>query len=106
MPRPTLTSMPSWRRSTTPTCSGSGRPASPRRWPGSTPAARSVTGGETARAIVAGLDEPTVEVLDEPLPGIVRGRLNSGVLLITKAGGFGDAETFVDLYRLLTTGSA
>jgi uncharacterized protein YgbK (DUF1537 family) len=65
-----------------------------------------VTGGETARAIVASLDEPTVEVLDEPRPGIVRGRLSTGVLLVTKAGGFGNAETFVDLYRLLTTGSA
>ena len=65
-----------------------------------------VTGGETARAIVASLDEPTVEVLDEPRPGIVRGRLSTGVLLVTKAGGFGTPETFVDLYRLLTTGSA
>jgi uncharacterized protein YgbK (DUF1537 family) len=65
-----------------------------------------VTGGETARAIVASLDEPTVEVLDEPRPGIVRGRLANGVLLVTKAGGFGTAETFVDLHRLLTTGSA
>jgi uncharacterized protein YgbK (DUF1537 family) len=64
-----------------------------------------VTGGETARAIVASLDEPTVEVLDEPRPGIVRGRLANGVLLVTKAGGFGTRETFVDLFRLLTTGS-
>jgi uncharacterized protein YgbK (DUF1537 family) len=64
-----------------------------------------VTGGETARAIVASLDEPTVEVLDEPRPGIVRGRLANGVLLVTKAGGFGTADTFVDLYRLLTSGS-
>jgi uncharacterized protein YgbK (DUF1537 family) len=64
-----------------------------------------VTGGETARAIVAALDEPAVEVLDEPRPGIVRGRLGNGALLVTKAGGFGTADTFVDLFRLLTTGS-
>jgi len=64
-----------------------------------------VTGGETARAIVASLDKPSVEVLDEPRPGIVRGRLSNGTLLVTKAGGFGTAETFVDLFRLLTTGS-
>ncbi len=63
-----------------------------------------VTGGETARAIVAGLDEPTVEVLDEPRPGIVRGRLTDGTLLVTKAGGFGDAATFISLYDLLTKG--
>jgi len=63
-----------------------------------------VTGGETARAIVAALDEPTVEVLDEPQPGIVRGRLATGALLVTKAGGFGDADTFISLHELLTKG--
>jgi D-threonate/D-erythronate kinase len=61
-----------------------------------------VTGGETARSLVASLDEPTVAVLDEPRPGIVRGRLANGAVLVTKAGGFGDADTFVELYRLLT----
>jgi uncharacterized protein YgbK (DUF1537 family) len=61
-----------------------------------------VTGGETVRAVVAGLDQPTVEVLDEPEPGIVRGRLADGAMLVTKAGGFGDTETFISLYRHLT----
>ena len=63
-----------------------------------------VTGGETVRAVVAGLDRPTVEVLDEPAPGIVRGRLASGAMLVTKAGGFGDADTLVGLHRHLTAG--
>jgi uncharacterized protein YgbK (DUF1537 family) len=61
-----------------------------------------VTGGETVRAVVAGLAEPTVEVLDEPAPGIVRGRLASGAMLVTKAGGFGDADTLIGLYKHLT----
>lgn len=65
-----------------------------------------VTGGETVRAVVAGLDQPTVEVLDEPAPGIVRGRLASGAMLVTKAGGFGDADTLVALHRHLTAGVA
>ena len=61
-----------------------------------------VTGGETVRAVVAGLDQPTVEVLDEPEPGIVRGRLGNGAMLVTKAGGFGDTETLIGLYKHLT----
>ncbi len=63
-----------------------------------------VTGGETVRAIVAGLDQPTVEVLDEPAPGIVRGRLAGGAMLVTKAGGFGDSDTLIGLHRHLTEG--
>lgn len=65
-----------------------------------------VTGGETVRAVVASLDSPSVEVLDEPQPGIVRGRLAGGALLVTKAGGFGDEDTMVALHELLTRGSA
>jgi D-threonate/D-erythronate kinase len=63
-----------------------------------------VTGGETVRAVVAGLDEPAVQVLDEPAPGIVRGRLSGGAMLVTKAGGFGDADTLIGLYEHLTEG--
>ncbi len=65
-----------------------------------------VTGGETVRAVVAGLDQPTVEVLDEPAPGIVRGRLASGAILVTKAGGFGDADTLIGLHKHLTEAGA
>lgn len=65
-----------------------------------------VTGGETVRAVVAGLDEPLVEVLDELAPGIVRGRIASGTMLVTKAGGFGDADTLVALYKHLTQGDS
>jgi uncharacterized protein YgbK (DUF1537 family) len=65
-----------------------------------------VTGGETVRAVVAGLDEPAVQVLDEPAPGIVRGRLAGGAMLVTKAGGFGDADTLIGLYKHLTEGGA
>jgi uncharacterized protein YgbK (DUF1537 family) len=63
-----------------------------------------VTGGETVRAVVAGLDEPVVEVLDEPAPGIVRGRIAGGAMLVTKAGGFGDGDTLIGLYKHLTEG--
>ena len=58
------------------------------------------------RAVVAGLDEPLVEVLDELAPGIVRGRIASGTMLVTKAGGFGDADTLVALYKHLTQGDS
>ncbi len=63
-----------------------------------------VTGGETVRAVVAGLDDASVEVVDEPQPGIVRGRIAGGTAtLVTKAGGFGDADTLVELHAHLTS---
>jgi D-threonate/D-erythronate kinase len=65
-----------------------------------------VTGGETARAVAVGLGVQHVEVVAEPSPGIVHGRLptNRTVTFITKAGGFGDSSTLVDLCAYLTGG--
>ena len=80
------------------------RPARPAR--SSTPATRgsSSPAARPSAPSSPGSTQPTVEVLDEPAPGIVRGRLASGAMLVTKAGGFGDADTFVGLYRHLTDG--
>lgn len=60
------------------------------------------TGGDTAIAILHALGCPAVQVMGDLLPGIPYSRLEVGgrpLLLLTKAGGFGNAGTLVDVLR-------
>jgi uncharacterized protein YgbK (DUF1537 family) len=61
------------------------------------PAALILTGGDTARAVCAALAIQALDVVREAAPGVPICRLQGGrwdgLPVITKAGGFGDAET-------------
>ncbi|HVY05987.1 MAG TPA: four-carbon acid sugar kinase family protein [Burkholderiales bacterium] len=62
------------------------------------------TGGDTAIAILAASDNPALQVLGDLMPGIpyARIRLEGAPLwLVTKAGGFGNPDTFRDVARRL-----
>lgn len=60
-----------------------------------------VFGGDTAYGILDALGCPALEALGEIAPGVAASRCaNGGPLLITKPGGFGDAESLVRLTRL------
>jgi uncharacterized protein YgbK (DUF1537 family) len=62
------------------------------------------TGGDTAIAILHVLAQSALEVMGDLLPGIPYCRLEVDgrpVWLITKAGGFGMRDTFIELARLL-----
>jgi uncharacterized protein YgbK (DUF1537 family) len=58
------------------------------------------TGGDTAKAILQATDNPVVEVCGELIPGIALARFRVDGReygFITKAGGFGAADTFVSI---------
>lgn len=69
-----------------------------------------VTGGETAAAVLHALDGTSLDLVDEPEPGVARGTLRGGpapLPVLVKAGGFGDDDALVRLSRLtLGTGAA
>ena len=61
-----------------------------------------MTGGDTAGAILSGLERMAIDVVGEVLPGIVFGRIDYGartLWVLAKAGGFGDDNLFVDIKR-------
>ncbi len=61
-----------------------------------------VTGGDTAQWLCDTLNTADIEVLGDLVPGIPWGQLRGGLLdggrIITKAGGFGDADLLVCLF--------
>jgi uncharacterized protein YgbK (DUF1537 family) len=62
------------------------------------------TGGDTAVALLAATGCPALQVLGDLMPGIPYARLQIDgrpVWLVTKAGGFGEPSTFVDIARRL-----
>lgn len=67
-----------------------------------------ITGGATARALLDELRVRTLDLLDEPEPGIVVAlvRARDTFLLVLKAGGFGDVSTFRRLYDLCSINEA
>ena len=67
-------------------------------------AALVVTGGDTAIAVLRRLAQPTLNVMGNLLPGIPFSRIQAGgasLWFVTKAGGFGAPETFVNIARRL-----
>lgn len=59
-----------------------------------------VTGGETARAVLAEWGATEIRLIGELEPGVVAGRLDgTKALLVTKAGAFGDPYTLVRVLR-------
>jgi uncharacterized protein YgbK (DUF1537 family) len=64
-----------------------------------------VTGGDTAIGVCSALGLNTLTISEELLPGIPLSYAtdphNNGVKVITKAGGFGQSETFYALYQKL-----
>jgi D-threonate/D-erythronate kinase len=68
-----------------------------------------VTGGDTARALLAALEASAIEVLGEILPGVALGRIDCNgrqITLVTKAGGFGGEDLFAQISKLLREPSA
>ena len=68
-----------------------------------------VTGGDTARALLAALEVSAVEVLGEILPGVALGHIGCHgrqIALVTKAGGFGGEDLFVQISKLLRAPAA
>lgn len=70
------------------------------------PAGLFVTGGDVAVAVLTALDATTVSVTGEAVEagipiGVVDDGIAAGVPLVTKAGGFGGAETVVNCLRAL-----
>jgi len=62
------------------------------------------TGGDTAIAILAASDNPALQVLGDLLPGIPYARIRLDGIplwLVTKAGGFGAPNLFLDVARRL-----
>jgi uncharacterized protein YgbK (DUF1537 family) len=69
-----------------------------------TPAALIITGGDTAAAVLDALEQPVVELSGELLPGIPLSYIDHQgrrLPLITKAGGFGDEQAFLQIAALL-----
>ena len=62
------------------------------------------TGGDTAAGVLEQLDCHVLEVGGEALPGIPWSRLQEGVTLVTKSGGFGAETALLDLLRPLRAG--
>jgi D-threonate/D-erythronate kinase len=63
-----------------------------------------VFGGDTVRAIVEELHSSEIESIDELLPGVALSHIQKeppGLLLVSKAGGFGDRETLLRIRELL-----
>jgi D-threonate/D-erythronate kinase len=65
------------------------------------------TGGETAQALMAALGADRIVVTGMPLPGIARGLIapagRAPLHLVTKSGGFGQADTLMDLTAIIGT---
>jgi D-threonate/D-erythronate kinase len=62
-----------------------------------------VTGGETARAILAELGATEIRLVGELEPGVVAGRTaGTASLFVTKAGAFGDPDTLVRVLRAVS----
>ncbi len=61
-----------------------------------------VTGGETALALCEALGADGIDLLGAPQPGLalghLRGSAHPGLLILTKAGGFGEPDLFVSLF--------
>lgn len=69
------------------------------------PSAVVMTGGDTALAVLRRLAVRSIEVSGEILPGIAVGTIAAGsrrLTIVTKAGGFGDADVFVSLRERLS----
>ncbi len=64
-----------------------------------------LTGGDTALAVCRGLGGVGVSVLYEILPGMPSGRLvggpHAGLMIVTKAGSFGDEDAIVQAVRYI-----
>lgn len=64
------------------------------------------TGGDIASEILRRLELNHIDLISEPIPGIVIGRAGDssgkGFLLATKSGGFGDSDAYLKLYRYMT----
>ncbi|MBW8383024.1 MAG: four-carbon acid sugar kinase family protein [Youngiibacter sp.] len=59
-----------------------------------------VTGGDTASSLFTNIGAMKIDLLDEPMPGIVTGCIKDNglnLLVSTKSGGFGAANTLTDL---------
>jgi uncharacterized protein YgbK (DUF1537 family) len=76
------------------------------RMPGPRPGLLVLTGGETARTVCTQLGALGVHLLGEVLPGLPVGHLAGGVwdgvLVVTKAGGFGSPSALLDVLRALS----
>lgn len=61
-----------------------------------------MTGGDTARAILSRVGVRSIEVIGSAAPGVVHGTVTFGghaIGIVTKAGGFGQPQLFVQLAR-------
>lgn len=69
-----------------------------------------LTGGDTALAVCKGLGGIGVTVLDEIVPGMPSGRLvggpHAGLMIVTKAGSFGEKDAIVRAIRYIRSGVA
>jgi D-threonate/D-erythronate kinase len=67
-----------------------------------------LTGGETAMSIIRLLQAEGIEIEDELLEGIMKGRLKggrwNGLTTVTKAGGFGKDDAFKNIVEILKKG--
>ncbi len=67
-----------------------------------------LTGGETAMSVIRLLQAEGIEVEDELLEGIMKGRLKGGrwdgLTVVTKAGGFGKGDTLKKIVEILQRG--
>jgi uncharacterized protein YgbK (DUF1537 family) len=68
-----------------------------------------LTGGQTARSVCTQLGAHGVHLLGEVMPGLPVGRLRGGLwdglLVVTKAGGFGGPRALLDALRALSPSS-
>ncbi|GHC36059.1 four-carbon acid sugar kinase family protein [Aidingimonas halophila] len=61
-----------------------------------------LSGGDTAMAVMVRYGASRIDVVGEWAPGMVCGYLDGARPIVTKAGGFGDDEALVALYRYTT----
>lgn len=68
-----------------------------------------LTGGDTALAVCKGLGGIGITVLDEIIPGMPSGRLvggpHAGLMIVTKAGSFGEEDAIVQAVRYIRSRS-
>jgi hypothetical protein len=62
------------------------------------PGAVFLSGGDTAREVLAALGAADLEIASEPKPGIVH-LASGGLSLLTKSGGFGHPDLLSELWR-------
>ena len=74
-----------------------------------TPRAVVLTGGATARAVIHCQGATSLRILGEIEPGIPVGQLEDGIWhgmpVVTKAGGFGNPDTLLDVVHALGVSS-